>query len=55
MGSLWEMQDVENFDQTNEGDNEEGRKKTSPSRHITFEQNCALGNFKKGLKTIFHL
>jgi len=32
------MQDVENSDQTNESNNEEIRK------------NCALGNFKKGLK-----
>jgi hypothetical protein len=30
LGSLWEMQDVEDFDQTNEGYNEEGRKETSP-------------------------
>jgi hypothetical protein len=36
--SLWEMQDVEDFDQTNEGNNEEGRKETSTSRHTTFGQ-----------------
>jgi hypothetical protein len=35
---LWEMQDVEDFDQTNEGNNEEGRKETSTSRHTTFGQ-----------------
>jgi hypothetical protein len=46
----WEMQDVEDFDQTNEGNNEGGRKKTSPCRHTTFRQNCAFGNFIKGLK-----
>jgi len=45
------MQDVENSDQTNENNNEERRKKTSPCGHTTFEQNCALGNFKKGLKS----
>jgi hypothetical protein len=44
------MQDVEDFDQTNEGNNEGGRKKTSPCRHTTFRQNCAFGNFIKGLK-----
>jgi hypothetical protein len=44
------MQDVEDFDQNNEGNNEEGRKKASPCRHITFGQNYALGNFRKGLK-----
>jgi hypothetical protein len=33
LGTLWEMQDVENFDQTNEDNNEEGRKKTSPCTH----------------------
>jgi hypothetical protein len=49
------MQDVEDFDQTNEGNNEEGRRETSPFRHTTFRQNCAFGNFKKGLKTILHL
>ncbi len=48
--SLWEMQDVEDFDQTNEGSNEEGRKETSTCKHTTFEQNCALGSFGKGLK-----
>ncbi len=51
LGSLWEMQDVEDFDQTNEGNNEEGRKETFPCRHTTFGQNCALGNFRKGLKS----
>jgi len=44
------MQDVENSNQTNEGNNEEGRKKTSTCRHTTFGQNCALGSFEKGLK-----
>jgi hypothetical protein len=44
------MQDVEDSNQTNESNNEEGRKKTPPCRHTTFEQNCALGNFEKGLK-----
>ncbi len=48
--SLWEMQDVEDFDQTNEGNNEEGRKNASPCRHITFRQNCVFGSFRKGLK-----
>ncbi len=50
MGSLWEMQDVEAFDKTNEGNNEEGRRETSPCRHTTFRQNFALGNFEKGQK-----
>jgi hypothetical protein len=50
LGSLWEMQDVEDSNQTNEGNNEEGRKKTFPYRHTTFGQNCALGSFRKGLK-----
>jgi hypothetical protein len=50
LGSLWEMQDVEDSDQTNEGKNEEGRKETSPCRHTTFKQNCAVGNFEKRLK-----
>ncbi len=49
-GLLWEKQDVENFDQTNEGNNEEGRKETSTCRHTTFGQNCALSNLRKGLK-----
>jgi len=49
------MQDAEDSDQTNEGNNEEGRIKTSPCRHTTFEQNCALGNFDKGLKNNFPL
>jgi hypothetical protein len=44
------MQDVEDFNQTNEGNNEEERKQTSPCRHTTFGQNCALGNLGKGLK-----
>jgi hypothetical protein len=44
------MQDVEDSNQTNESNNEKGRKKTSPCRHTTFGQNCALGNFIKGLK-----
>jgi hypothetical protein len=44
------VQDVEDSNQTNESNNEEGRKKTSPCRHTTFRQNCALGNSKKGLK-----
>jgi hypothetical protein len=44
------MQDVEDFDQTNEGNNEEGRKETSPCRHTTFRLNCALGSFGKGLQ-----
>jgi hypothetical protein len=30
------MQDVEDFDQTNEGNDEKGRKETSPWRHATF-------------------
>jgi hypothetical protein len=30
------MQDVEDFDQTNEGNNEERRKKTFPWKHTTF-------------------
>jgi hypothetical protein len=50
LGLLWEMQDVEDFNQTNEGNNEEGRKETSTCRHTTFEQNSALGSFGKGLK-----
>jgi hypothetical protein len=50
LGSFWEMQDVENFDQVNEGNNEERRKETSTCKHTTFEQNCAFGNFRKGLK-----
>jgi len=44
------MQVVEKFDQTNESNNEEGRKETFPCKHTTFKQNCALGNFEKGLK-----
>jgi hypothetical protein len=44
------MQDVEDFDQTNEGNNEEGRKETFTCRHTTFKQNCVLGSFEKGLK-----
>jgi hypothetical protein len=44
------MQDVEDPNQTNEGNNKEGRKETSTCRHKTFGQNCALGNFRKGLK-----
>jgi hypothetical protein len=44
------MQDVKDSDQTNESNNEEGRKKTSPCRHTTFGQNCVFGNFGKGLK-----
>jgi len=36
LGTLWEMQDVEDFDQTNEGNDEKGRKETSPWRHATF-------------------
>ncbi len=32
------------------GNNEERRKYISTCRHTTFEQNCALGNFEKGLK-----
>jgi hypothetical protein len=50
LGLLWEMQDVEDSNQTNEGNNEERRKETFTCRHTTFEQNCALGNFGKGLK-----
>jgi hypothetical protein len=50
LGSLWEMQDVENSNQINEGNSEEGRKEKSPYRHTTFGQNCAPGNFRKGLK-----
>jgi hypothetical protein len=50
LGSLWEMQDVEDSNQINEGNNEEGRKNTSPCRHTTFGQNCAFGNLKKELK-----
>jgi hypothetical protein len=45
------MQDVEDFDQTNEGNNEEGRKETSPWRQTTFRENFASGNFEKGLKS----
>jgi hypothetical protein len=45
------MQDVEDFDQTNESNNEEGRKNASPCRHTTFEQNYAFGSFRKGLKS----
>jgi hypothetical protein len=45
------MQDVENSNQTNEGNNEKGRKKTSPCRHTTFGQNCVFGNFRIGLKS----
>jgi hypothetical protein len=48
--SFWEVQDVEDSNQTNEGKNEERRKNTSSCRHTTFGQNCALGNFEKGLK-----
>jgi hypothetical protein len=44
------MQDVEDSDQTNEGNNEEGRKETSTCKHITFKENCALGIFGNGLK-----
>jgi len=50
LGTLWEMQDVEKFDQTNEDNNEEGRKETSPWKHTTFRQNCAPSNFEKRLK-----
>jgi hypothetical protein len=45
------MQDVEDSNQTNESNNEEGRKKSSPYRHTTFGQNCVLGSFEKGLKS----
>jgi len=55
LGSLKGMQDVEDFDQTNEGNNEEGRKETSTCMHTTFGQNRVLGSFRKGLKMIFHL
>ncbi len=48
--SLWEMQDVEDSYEINENNNEEGRKETSIYKHKTFEQNCALGSFKKRLK-----
>ncbi len=51
LGTLWEMQDVENFDQTNENNNEKGRKETSPWKHTTFGKNRAPSNFKKGLKS----
>jgi hypothetical protein len=51
LGSLWEMQDVEDFDQTTKGNNEKGRKETSPWRQTTFRQNFAPGNFGKGLKS----
>ncbi len=44
------MQDVEEFNQTNEGNNEEGRKETSICRHTTFRRNCALSNFENKLK-----
>ncbi len=54
-GSLWEMQNVEDSDQTNEGNNEEGRKERSTCRHTTFEQNCSLNNFGKVLKKDFPL
>jgi hypothetical protein len=40
----------EDFDQTNENNNEEGRKETSSCRHTTFGQNCALCSFRKELK-----
>ncbi len=36
--SLWEMKDVEDFNQTNEGNNEGGRKETTTCRHTTFRQ-----------------
>jgi hypothetical protein len=42
------MQDVENFDQTNEDNNEEGKKETSPWKHTTFRQNYAPSNLEKG-------
>jgi hypothetical protein len=45
------MQDVEDFDQTNESSDEEGRKETSTCRHTTFEQNYVFGSFKKRLKS----
>jgi hypothetical protein len=32
------MQGVEDFDQINEGNNEKGRKETSPCSHTTFRQ-----------------
>jgi hypothetical protein len=44
------MQHAEDSNQTNEGNNEEGRKKTSTCWHTTLEQICALGNFENGLK-----
>jgi hypothetical protein len=44
------MQDVEDSDQTNEGNNEKGRKETSTCRQITFGENCAFGSFENGLK-----
>jgi hypothetical protein len=44
------MQDVENVDQTNEDNNEEGKKETSPWKHTTFRQNRAPNNLEKGLK-----
>jgi hypothetical protein len=44
------MQDVEDSNQTNERYNKKGRKETSPCKHTTVEQNCALGNFEKRLK-----
>jgi hypothetical protein len=49
------MQDVEDSDQSNEDNNEKGRKNTSTCKHTTFRQNFALGNFRKGLKNVFHL
>jgi hypothetical protein len=51
LGLLWEMQDVEDSNQTIESNDEEGRKKASPCSHTTFEQNCVLGSFWKGLKS----
>ncbi len=47
---FWELQDLEDFDQTNESNNEERSKEMSTCRHTTFEQNHVLGNFEKGLK-----
>jgi len=51
--SLWEMQDVEDFNQTNEGNNEKGRKETITCRHTTFKQYCVLGSFGNKLKNDF--
>ncbi len=45
------MQDVEDFDQTNENNNEEGRKKTSPCRHTTFGHKLCTWQLQKRIET----